>query len=102
MQIAILAFDGFNEIDSFVAGNMLNRLRDRGWKAFITAPAEKVVSRNGVVVETQRPLEFAAQADAVLVGSHGHSGVSDLIHGTIISNLRHHIKASVIIVPIKE
>ena len=38
-------------------------------------------------------------AEMVIVGSHGHSGVSDLIHGTVISNLRHHIKASVVIVP---
>lgn len=38
-------------------------------------------------------------ADMVIVGSHGHSGVSDLIHGTVISNLRHHIKASMMIVP---
>ena len=40
--------------------------------------------------------------DMVLVGGHGHTGLSDLIHGTVISNLRHHIKASVMIVPIKE
>ncbi len=37
--------------------------------------------------------------DLVLVGSHGHSGVSDLIYGTVISNLRHHIQASMMIVP---
>ena len=36
MQIAILTFDGFNEIDSFVACNVLNRIR--GWKASIAAP----------------------------------------------------------------
>ncbi|MFT3895806.1 MAG: Nramp family divalent metal transporter [Anaerolineales bacterium] len=40
-----------------------------------------------------------ADAEMVIVGSHGHSGVSDLIHGTVISNLRHHIKASMVIVP---
>ncbi len=28
MQIAILTVDGFNEIDSFVARNILNRVRD--------------------------------------------------------------------------
>jgi len=39
------------------------------------------------------------QSEIVIVGSHGHSGVSDLIHGTVISNLRHHIKASVMIIP---
>ena len=40
------------------------------------------------------------KVEMVVVGSHGHTGVSDLIHGTVISNLRHHIKASVMIVPI--
>ena len=39
-------------------------------------------------------------AEMVILGSHGHSGVSDLIHGTVISNLRHRIKASVMIVPL--
>ena len=39
-------------------------------------------------------------AEMVIMGSHGHSGVSDLIHGTVIGNLRHHVKASVMIVPL--
>ena len=38
--------------------------------------------------------------EMVIMGSHGHSGVSDLIHGTVISNLRHHVKASVMIIPL--
>lgn len=67
MHIAILTFDGFNEIDSFVACNILNRVR--GWKASIVAPADRVASRSGVRVEAQQPLEFAASADAVIVGS---------------------------------
>ena len=67
MQIAILTFDGFNEIDSFVACNILNRVK--GWKASIVAPAGRVSSRGGVTVEAQQPLEFAASADAVIVGS---------------------------------
>jgi len=40
------------------------------------------------------------KSEIVIVGSHGHTGVSDLIHGTVISNLRHHVKASVMIIPI--
>jgi manganese transport protein len=39
------------------------------------------------------------ESDAVIVGSHGHSGVSDLIHGTVISNLRHKIHVNMMIVP---
>jgi manganese transport protein len=42
----------------------------------------------------------ALNAEMVILGSHGHSGVSDLIHGTVISNLRHRVKASVMIVPL--
>ena len=69
MQVAILTFDGFNEIDSFVASAILNRLRPPGWAAHITAPSERVTSMNGVDVTAQRPLAFAAQADAVIIGS---------------------------------
>jgi transcriptional regulator GlxA family with amidase domain len=69
MKIAVLTFDAFNEMDSFVAATLLNRLSARGWRAYITAPTERVTSRNGIVVEAQRPLEFAAEADAVIFGS---------------------------------
>ncbi len=69
MRIAVLTFDAFNEIDSFVAASMLNHLAPMGWRAYITAPTARVTSKNGVVVEAQRPLEFTADADAVIVGS---------------------------------
>ena len=69
MQIAILTFDGFNELDSFIAAGILNRMRPQGWKASITCPTEEVTSMNGVTVRAEQPLEFAAAADAVLFGS---------------------------------
>jgi transcriptional regulator GlxA family with amidase domain len=69
VKIAVLTFDGFNEIDSFVAFTILNRMKPKGWQAFITSPTEEVTSMNGVTVRRQRPLEFAAEADAVLIGS---------------------------------
>ena len=69
MEIAILTFDGFNEMDSFVAATTLNRMKSHGWKAYITCPTERVTSMDGVAVQRQRPLEFAAEADAVLIGS---------------------------------
>lgn len=69
MQIAVLTFDGFNELDSFIAAAILNRMKPLGWSAFITSPTEEVTSMNGVTVRRQRPLEFAAEADAVLIGS---------------------------------
>ena len=69
MQIAILTFDGFNELDSFIAAGILNRMRAQGWKASITCPADEVTSMNGVTIKAEQPLEFAARADAVLFGS---------------------------------
>ncbi|RAK57486.1 DJ-1/PfpI family protein [Phenylobacterium deserti] len=69
MQIAVLTFDGFNELDSLVAAAILNRLKPQGWNAWITAPSEQVTSMNGVTLARQKPLSFAAQADAVIVGS---------------------------------
>jgi transcriptional regulator GlxA family with amidase domain len=69
MQIAVLTFDGFNELDSFIAAGILNRMKAHGWAAHITSPTPEVTSMNGVVVQRQRPLEFAAEADAVLIGS---------------------------------
>ena len=69
MQIAVLTFDGFNELDSFIASTILNRLRPLGWDAWITSPADEVTSMNGVTIRRQRPLEFSEEADAVLIGS---------------------------------
>lgn len=69
MKIAVVTFDGFNEIDSFVAAHILNRVDRAGWKAEITAPTETVTSMNGVQVAAQQPLEFVSEADAVLFGS---------------------------------
>jgi transcriptional regulator GlxA family with amidase domain len=69
VQIAVLTFDGFNELDSFIAAAILNRVKAKGWKAHITSPAAEVTSMNGVTVRRQQPLEFAQEADAVIIGS---------------------------------
>jgi transcriptional regulator GlxA family with amidase domain len=69
MQIAVLTFEGFNELDSFIAAGILNRMRAHGWTAHITSPTDAVTSMNGVTVKRQKPLEFAAEADAVIIGS---------------------------------
>jgi transcriptional regulator GlxA family with amidase domain len=44
-------------------------MRDKGWKAHIAAPTETVTSMNGMSITRQKPLEFAAEADAVVIGS---------------------------------
>lgn len=69
MHIAILTFQGFNEIDSFVALGILNRVRKPSWRVTLCCPEHEVTSMNGVTVRAQSTLEDAAGADAVLVGS---------------------------------
>jgi len=77
MNIAVLTFDGFNEIDSFVAASMLNRVKQPEMRALIVCPSERVTSMNGVIVHSQAPLHFAREADAVIVGS--GVGTRDLV-----------------------
>jgi transcriptional regulator GlxA family with amidase domain len=67
MRIAIVTFDGFNELDSFVALALLNRVP--GWRAEICGPGERVTSMNGVRVDVQQDIEFANESDVVLIGS---------------------------------
>lgn len=72
MHIAILTFDGFNELDSLIAYGMLNRLAmrgDRDWTVSIASPTTRVTSMNGLTIESQIDLRQANQADAVLFGS---------------------------------
>lgn len=69
MQVAVVTFDGFNELDSFIASALINRCRKDGLEAFITTPAPVVTSMNGVEVTGQRPMEFVTEADVVLIGS---------------------------------
>lgn len=69
MHIAILTFDGFNEIDSMVALNILNRVDRPDWRVSIASPTTRIRSMNGVVLEAQASLREACDADAVIVGS---------------------------------
>lgn len=68
-RIAILTFDGFNEIDSFVALGLLGRLRAQGFQPELCGPGGSATSMNGVQVQLQRPLEWANEAEVVLFGS---------------------------------
>lgn len=69
MHIAILTFDGFNELDSLLALGVLNRVKKTDWRVSIASPEPRVESMNGVVLERHVSLEQACAADAVLVGS---------------------------------
>lgn len=69
MHIAILTFDGFNELDSLVPFGILQRVKKPGWKVSIATPTPQVRSMNGVLLHGQISLEEANAADAVFVGS---------------------------------
>ena len=69
MHIAILTFEGYNELDSLIALGVLNRVQRSDWRVSIASPAPSVRSMNGVVIESMVGLEEACAADAVIVGS---------------------------------
>ena len=69
MHIAILTFEGFNELDSLIALGVLNRIKTPGWRVTLCCPTPEVTSMNGVTVRAQSLLEDARSADAVIVGS---------------------------------
>ncbi|MBN0986237.1 DJ-1/PfpI family protein [Amphritea pacifica] len=69
MHIAILTFDGFNELDSLIALGILNRVKRPGWRVSIASPTPRVASMNGVVIDRHIPLREANNVDAVLLGS---------------------------------
>lgn len=69
MHIAILTFEGFNELDSLIAFGILNRVKRPGWRVSIACPTSKVRSMNGIAIESQASLRNANEADAVIVGS---------------------------------
>ena len=69
MHVAILTFDGFNELDSLIALGVLSRIKKPGWRVSLCCPDPEVTSMNGVTARAQSRLEEAAGADAVIVGS---------------------------------
>ena len=71
-RIAILTFEGFNELDSLIAYGMLSRISlmgDKDWKVSICSPSKRVTSMNGLTLDAHIGLSEANTADAVLIGS---------------------------------
>ncbi|MFI6075623.1 DJ-1/PfpI family protein [Actinoplanes sp. NPDC051343] len=66
MNIAILTFEGYNELDSLIALGVLNRAK---LDVAIASPTPTVRSMNGVVIQSMIGLDEACEADAVIVGS---------------------------------
>lgn len=73
MHIAILTFDGFNELDSMIALGILSRVQQPGWRVSIASPTARVTSMNGVALESHISLAEASAADAVIIGSGIHT-----------------------------
>ncbi len=69
MHIAILTFQGFNELDSLIALGVLNRIKKPGWRVTLSCPLPSVTSMNGVTINAQSTLAEARAADAVIIGS---------------------------------
>jgi transcriptional regulator GlxA family with amidase domain len=75
MHTAIIAFDGFTDLDVFAPFDLLTRvatlLPDRagGMSVKVLAATPTVRSAGGLVVHAHGALEEAAAADAVIVGS---------------------------------
>ncbi|MDV5143960.1 hypothetical protein R1T08_06680 [Streptomyces sp. SBC-4] len=41
MHIAILTFEGYNELDSLIALGVLNRIKNDDWRVTIATPAPR-------------------------------------------------------------
>src|SRR4029077_11933090 len=69
MHIAILTFEGYNELDSLIALGVLNRVRKTDWRVSIASPSPRVRSMNGVSIKAHVSRAEAPAADAAIVGS---------------------------------
>jgi transcriptional regulator GlxA family with amidase domain len=69
MDIAIVAFDGFTDIDVFLPWDLFNRVDARPWRVAILADAPSITSIAGLTIPTHGRLREAADARAVLVTS---------------------------------
>ncbi|MEV5966087.1 DJ-1/PfpI family protein [Kribbella sp. NPDC051952] len=87
MHIAILTFDGYNELDSLIALGILNRVKEPGWRVSIASPTPRVQSMNGVTIDATVDLDEACRADAVIIGS-GSKTREVVEDAAIMSSLR--------------
>lgn len=89
------AKDHETETDQERLEQLANIMRKDGISAQVSLGAGNPVSQLASMINELK-------VELVIVGSHGHSGVSDLIHGSVINDLRHHVQANVMIVPIPQ
>jgi transcriptional regulator GlxA family with amidase domain len=76
MKIAMVAFEGFTDVDLFLPWDLFYRVKDATYAAYggewdvrICADAARVRSYSGLAIDRHEPLEWANGADAVFVVS---------------------------------
>jgi transcriptional regulator GlxA family with amidase domain len=69
MDIALITFDGFTDIDLFLPWDLLHRPQDPSWRIRILGTAAEHVSNTGLAVRCHASIDEARNADVVLIGS---------------------------------
>ena len=69
MQITLLAFDDFTDIDLFLHWDLMNRVGQRNWEVKILGDQRAHRSTTGLQITTDGVVERAQSADIVLFGS---------------------------------
>ena len=76
MHIAIVAFDGFTDVDLFMPWDLFYRVKDPhyaayggDWRVSICADQARITSYSGLAIDTHDPVSWAKDADAVFIVS---------------------------------
>jgi transcriptional regulator GlxA family with amidase domain len=70
MNIGIIVFDNFTDLDFYLPWDLLNRVRllklKENWNVEILSDSEELRSVAGLTLKSTRPYSFAAECDALL------------------------------------
>jgi len=76
VHIAIVAFDGFTDVDLFMPWDLFYRVQDPhyaayagDWRVSICADSARITSYSGLTIDTHGPVAWAQEADAVFIVS---------------------------------
>ncbi len=69
MEIALIAFDGFTDIDIFLPWDLLNRVRADDWRVRILGTEETHISNTGLRIPMHGSIDEVVRADGVIVAS---------------------------------
>lgn len=69
INIALVTFDNFTDIDLFLLWDLLTRIKDPAWNVQILGDTDQVKSSNGLVIPTHNNISATNACDVVLFGS---------------------------------